>query len=69
MLKWRSFDICGEEGNYPVLNFRELDDKDLNRFLNKAEFHGFAVWLGVETRLGTPNFERDSERNKIIFIE
>ena len=26
------FYICGEQGIYPVLNFRELDDLDLNRF-------------------------------------
>ena len=26
------FYICGEQGIYPVLNFRELDDIDLNSF-------------------------------------
>ena len=24
------FYICGEQGKYPVMNFRELDDIDLN---------------------------------------
>ena len=26
------FYICGEQGIYPVFNFRELDDMDVNSF-------------------------------------
>jgi hypothetical protein len=58
------FYLTGEQGVYPILNFRQLDDIDLHSCPDSDESHGFAAMLIVETRLRILKFTGDPERNE-----